>query len=133
MLATARIAGIMAAKRTPDLIPLCHPLALSFVAEALRELGAYVIEADELGHQVIGPGGEARAQVLAELTAQQHTQSVAPQRRLLTAAQAGEYMGKTEVAIRMMTYKRTLPCIRDGRSVRYDIRDLDARIDDLRV
>jgi cyclic pyranopterin phosphate synthase len=31
-LATARIAGIMAAKRTPDLIPLCHPLAISAVA-----------------------------------------------------------------------------------------------------
>ena len=31
-LATARIAGIMAAKRTPDLIPLCHPIALSSVA-----------------------------------------------------------------------------------------------------
>lgn len=29
VLATARIAGIMAAKRTHDLIPLCHPLALS--------------------------------------------------------------------------------------------------------
>jgi cyclic pyranopterin phosphate synthase len=28
---TARIAGIQAAKRTSDLIPLCHPLALSFV------------------------------------------------------------------------------------------------------
>jgi len=31
VLATARIAGIMAAKRTADLIPLCHPLALSSV------------------------------------------------------------------------------------------------------
>lgn len=31
VLATARIAGIMAAKRTSDLIPLCHPLALSSV------------------------------------------------------------------------------------------------------
>jgi cyclic pyranopterin phosphate synthase len=31
VLATARIAGIMAAKRTADLIPLCHPLALSAV------------------------------------------------------------------------------------------------------
>jgi cyclic pyranopterin phosphate synthase len=31
-LATARIAGIMAAKRTPDLIPLCHPIALHGVA-----------------------------------------------------------------------------------------------------
>src|SRR5438067_12683428 len=31
VLGTARIAGIQAAKRTSDLIPLCHPLALSFV------------------------------------------------------------------------------------------------------
>jgi cyclic pyranopterin phosphate synthase len=30
-LATARIAGIMGAKRTPDLIPLCHQIALSSV------------------------------------------------------------------------------------------------------
>jgi cyclic pyranopterin monophosphate synthase len=30
-LAAARIAGIMGAKRTPDLIPLCHPIALSGV------------------------------------------------------------------------------------------------------
>lgn len=30
-LATARIAGILAAKRTSDLIPLCHPLALTGV------------------------------------------------------------------------------------------------------
>ena len=32
VLATARLAGIMAAKRTSDLIPLCHPLALTSVA-----------------------------------------------------------------------------------------------------
>jgi len=31
-LAVARIAGIMGAKRTPELIPLCHPLALSGVS-----------------------------------------------------------------------------------------------------
>ncbi|MDB5520598.1 MAG: cyclohydrolase subunit MoaC [Tardiphaga sp.] len=31
VLGTARIAGIMAAKKTSDLIPLCHPLALSKV------------------------------------------------------------------------------------------------------
>jgi cyclic pyranopterin phosphate synthase len=30
-IATARIAGIMAAKRTPDLVPLCHPLAIGGV------------------------------------------------------------------------------------------------------
>ena len=32
VLAVARLAGIMAAKRTADLIPLCHPLALTSVA-----------------------------------------------------------------------------------------------------
>ncbi len=31
VLAVAQLAGIMGAKRTPDLIPLCHPLALSSV------------------------------------------------------------------------------------------------------
>jgi cyclic pyranopterin phosphate synthase len=31
-LGVARVAGIMAAKRTPDLIPLCHPIAISAVA-----------------------------------------------------------------------------------------------------
>lgn len=40
VLAAARIAGIMAAKRTPDLIPLCHPLPLSHVSVDL------VLEAD---------------------------------------------------------------------------------------
>jgi len=37
----------------------------SFVACAMSDLGAHVIEADELGHQVIAPDGEAHAQVLA--------------------------------------------------------------------
>jgi cyclic pyranopterin phosphate synthase len=35
-LTTAQIAGIMAAKRTADLIPLCHPLPLSHVDVALE-------------------------------------------------------------------------------------------------
>ena len=35
-LATARLAGIMAAKRTADLVPLCHPLALTHVDVALQ-------------------------------------------------------------------------------------------------
>jgi cyclic pyranopterin phosphate synthase len=34
-LAVARIAGIMGAKRTPELIPLCHPLAISGVVVEL--------------------------------------------------------------------------------------------------
>ena len=36
VLATARIAGIMAAKRTHELIPLCHPLALTEVTVAFE-------------------------------------------------------------------------------------------------
>jgi cyclic pyranopterin phosphate synthase len=35
-LATARIAGILGAKRAPDLIPLCHPIALSGVTVDLE-------------------------------------------------------------------------------------------------
>ncbi|PZU60967.1 MAG: cyclic pyranopterin monophosphate synthase MoaC [Sphingobium sp.] len=44
VLAVARIAGIMAAKRTPDLIPLCHPLPISgaTVDLALDETGVVV-------------------------------------------------------------------------------------------
>ncbi|MQY15194.1 Cyclic pyranopterin monophosphate synthase 2 [Streptomyces sp. RB5] len=38
-LGTARIAGIMGAKRTPDLIPLCHPLAVSGVTVDLTVTG----------------------------------------------------------------------------------------------
>ncbi len=37
-LAAAQLAGIMAAKRTSELIPLCHPLPLSHVAVELRLL-----------------------------------------------------------------------------------------------
>ncbi|MGE5546054.1 MAG: cyclic pyranopterin monophosphate synthase MoaC [Solirubrobacterales bacterium] len=36
VLAVAQLAGIMGAKRTPDLIPLCHPLALSSVKVELK-------------------------------------------------------------------------------------------------
>ncbi len=45
VLATARLAGIMAAKQTSQLIPLCHPLPLSFVGVDL--------ELDEANHAVL--------------------------------------------------------------------------------
>ena len=47
VLGVARLAGIMAAKRTSDLIPLCHPLMISKVAVNLEPQGddAIVIEA----------------------------------------------------------------------------------------
>ncbi len=48
VLAVARLAGIMAAKRTPDLVPLCHPLALTAISVGLtidRKRNAVDIEA----------------------------------------------------------------------------------------
>ena len=54
-LAVARIAGIMGAKRTPDLIPLCHPIALHGVEVDLSlgpssvEITATVRTADRTG------------------------------------------------------------------------------------
>jgi cyclic pyranopterin phosphate synthase len=39
VLSAARIAGIMAAKKTADLIPLCHPLALTHVELAIEPVG----------------------------------------------------------------------------------------------
>lgn len=44
VLAVARVAGIMAAKRTPDLIPLCHPLLIDSI----------VVEFDLSGNDSIG-------------------------------------------------------------------------------
>jgi cyclic pyranopterin phosphate synthase len=49
VLGVARIAGIQAAKRTAELIPLCHPLALSFVgveAGIDAEAGAITVTAE---------------------------------------------------------------------------------------
>ena len=54
-LAVARIAGIMGAKKTPDLIPLCHPLAVSgvtvdlSVADDAVEIRATVKTTDRTG------------------------------------------------------------------------------------
>ena len=54
-LAVARIAGIMGAKRTPELIPLCHPLAISgvtvdlTVADDAVEVAATVKTTDRTG------------------------------------------------------------------------------------
>jgi cyclic pyranopterin phosphate synthase len=57
VLGTARVAGIMAAKRTSDLIPLCHPLVLSKVTldiTADSKLPGCIVRATV---QVTGPTG----------------------------------------------------------------------------
>ncbi|HMK74013.1 MAG TPA: cyclic pyranopterin monophosphate synthase MoaC [Myxococcaceae bacterium] len=42
VLAAAQLAGVMAAKKTPDVVPLCHPIALSGVAVEVWTRGAGV-------------------------------------------------------------------------------------------
>jgi cyclic pyranopterin monophosphate synthase len=42
VLATARLAGIMAAKKTADLIPLCHPLMISKVSVSFSRADAHI-------------------------------------------------------------------------------------------
>jgi cyclic pyranopterin phosphate synthase len=57
VLGTARIAGIQAAKRTSELIPLCHPLALTFVGvdgEVNADAGRIVLTAEA---RTTGPTG----------------------------------------------------------------------------
>lgn len=55
VVATARIAGIMGAKRTPDLIPMCHPIAVHGVVvdiepgDGVVEVRATVKTADRTG------------------------------------------------------------------------------------
>ncbi len=57
VLGTARIAGIMAAKRTSDLIPLCHPLALSKVTLDIKPDAALPGCRIEATVKVTGPTG----------------------------------------------------------------------------
>ena len=59
-LATAQVAGIMAAKRTSELIPLCHPLPLTLVEVSL--------EVGDAGVEIIGVA-ETTAQTGVEMEA----------------------------------------------------------------
>ena len=67
-LATAQLAGIMAAKRTSDLIPLCHPLPLSVVDVTLsvRDAAVEITSAAETTAQT---GVEMEALVAASIAA----------------------------------------------------------------
>lgn len=67
-LEVARFAGIQAAKRTSELIPMCHPLALSFVeVKAAVVAGGVAIEATAA--TVAGTGVEMEAMVAASVAA----------------------------------------------------------------
>src|SRR4051812_50120391 len=59
-LTTAQLAGIMAAKRTAELIPLCHQLPLSNV-EVTLEVGADTVEITASAETTAQTGGEMEA------------------------------------------------------------------------
>jgi cyclic pyranopterin phosphate synthase len=67
-LATAQIAGIMAAKRTSELIPLCHPLPLDHVAVQL-EVGEGSVEIESSAETTARTGVEMEALVAATVAA----------------------------------------------------------------
>jgi cyclic pyranopterin monophosphate synthase len=67
-LAAAQLAGIMAAKRTSDLIPLCHPLPLTHVDVAL-EVGDSAVEITSSAETTAQTGVEMEALVGAAVAA----------------------------------------------------------------
>ena len=67
-LAAARLAGIMAAKRTADLIPLCHPLPLTHVAVDV-EVGEGFVEIEASAETTAQTGVEMEALVAATVAA----------------------------------------------------------------
>ena len=67
-LTTAQLAGIMAAKRTSDLIPLCHPLPLTNVSVDL-EVGEDVVTITATAETTAQTGVEMEALVAASVAA----------------------------------------------------------------
>jgi cyclic pyranopterin phosphate synthase len=67
-LATAQVAGIMAAKRTSELIPLCHPLPLSHIGVTLT-VGEVTVEIESVAETTAQTGVEMEALVAASVAA----------------------------------------------------------------
>ncbi len=70
VLATARIAGIMAAKRTPDIIPMCHGIALSHVEVQIEiDKPASIVRITARTEAMDRTGVEMEAMVAASIAA----------------------------------------------------------------
>ena len=67
-LAVAQVAGIMAAKRTSDLIPLCHPLPLSNI-EVRLDVGEESVEISTVVETTAQTGAEMEALTAASVAA----------------------------------------------------------------
>ena len=68
VIGTARLAGIQAAKRTAELIPLCHPLPLSFV-DVRIELGDTEVKIEAEARTTAQTGVEMEALTAASVAA----------------------------------------------------------------
>jgi len=80
VLAAARIAGIMAAKHTPDIVPLCHPLPLTMVevTPELADGGVAIVAAAETTAQTGVEMEALTAAVAAALTVYDMTKGLDP-------------------------------------------------------
>ncbi len=67
-LVTAQLAGIMAAKRTAELIPLCHPLPVTHL-EVRLEVGESTVEIEATAETTAQTGVEMEALVAATIAA----------------------------------------------------------------
>ena len=68
VIGTARLAGIQAAKRTAELIPLCHPLPLSFV-DVRIEVGETEVAIETEARTTAATGVEMEALIAASVSA----------------------------------------------------------------
>lgn len=80
-LAAAQLAGVMAAKRTAELIPLCHPLPISHidVSAAVREDGAEIVAAVETTAQTGVEMEALTAATVAALTVYDMAKGIDPE------------------------------------------------------
>ncbi len=69
VLAAARLAGIQAAKRTPELIPLCHSIALTSVAVDVDVVGRSILRIRATARATDRTGVEMEALVAAAVAA----------------------------------------------------------------
>ena len=69
VLAVARVAGIMAAKKTPDLIPLCHPILIDSIAIEFDLSGNDSVEITARAKSTGKTGAEMEAMVAASVAA----------------------------------------------------------------
>jgi cyclic pyranopterin phosphate synthase len=97
-LAVARVAAVLAAKRTPELIPLCHPISLSHVEVAIDvsdERAEVTIEATVRAHAPTGVEMEALSAVaVAALSIYDMCKAIDPGARIAEIAVVRKSGGK---------------------------------------